>query len=121
MRITCACPSAMVADGNNLAMALGFSDADGETYVGLNWQDADGNLYAAASFVAREEWIVAAQSPLARPSWDIDQTIDMIAAARAQSSLVFSTTPRPASPTSLTAIGGMDGVAALLAMGLMLS
>ena len=118
MRITCSCPEALISDANNLAMALGFSEADGQTYRGLNWQDADGNLYAAASFDARDEWVVFAQAPLVRPAWDTAEVIDMVAAERAQAALVFSTEAILASPAALTAIGGLDGVAALVAMGL---
>ena len=118
MRITCSCPEALISDANNLAMALGFSEADGQTYRGLNWQDADGNLYAAASFDARDEWVVFAQAPLVRPAWDTAEVIDMVAAERAQAALVFSTEAILASPAALTAIGGLDGVAALAAMGL---
>lgn len=118
MRITCSCPEALVSDANQLAMALGFSEADGETYRGLNWQDANGNLYAAASFEARDEWIVAAQQPLIRPAWDVNEVIDMDAAERAQAALVFSTEAVLALPTKLTAVGNMEGVAALAAMGL---
>ena len=118
MRITCSCPEALISDANNLAMALGFSEADGQTYRGLNWQDADGNFYAAASFDARDEWVVFAQAPLVRPAWDTAEVIDMVAAERAQAALVFSTEAILASPAALTAIGGLDGVAALVAMGL---
>ena len=118
MRITCSCPEALIYEGNQLAMCLGQSEADGETYRGLNWQDAQGNLYAAASFEARDEWIAAAQQPLTRPAWDTAEVIDMVAAECAQAALVFSTEATPASPAALTAIGGMDGPDALAAMGL---
>ena len=118
MRITAAAPEALVSDANQYAMCLGQSEADGQTYNGLNWQDADGNLYAAASFEARDEWITFAQAPLVRPAWDVDEIIDMVAAERAQAALVFSTEALLASPAALTAIGGMDGVVALAAMGL---
>ena len=118
MRITCSAPSTLVSDANQYAMCLGQSEADGQTYNGLNWQDADGNLYAAASFEARDEWITFAQAPLVRPAWDVNEIIDMVAAERAQAALVFSTEALLASPAALTAIGGMDGVAALAAMGL---
>ena len=118
MRITASAPEAMVSACNQYAMCLGQSEADGQTYNGLNWQDADGNLYAAASFEARDEWITFAQAPLVRPAWDVNEIIDMVAAERAQAALVFSTEAVLASPAALTAIGGMDGVAALAAMGL---
>ena len=117
-RITAVAPEAMISDANQYAMCLGQSEADGQTYNGLNWQDANGNLYAAASFEARDEWITFAQAPLVRPAWDVNEIIDMVAAERAQAALVFSTEATSASPAALTAIGGMDGVAALAAMGL---
>ena len=118
MRITAAAPEALVSDSNQLAMCLAFSAADGETYTGLNWQDADGNLYAAASWEAREEWVTAASQPLVRPAWDVDEIIDMVAAGRAQAALVFSLEPTLAGPMHLVALGGLDGVEALTAMGL---
>ena len=118
MRITAAAPEALVSDSNQLAMALAFSAADGETYTGLNWQDTNGNLYAAASWEARDEWVAAASQPLVRPAWDVDSIIDINAAGRAQAALVFALEPAAAVPDKLTAIGGMDGVAALAAMGL---
>ena len=118
MRITAAAPAALVSDAIQYAMCLGFSEPDGQTYNGLNWQDAQGNLYAAASFEARDEWIAFAQAPLVRPAWDVNQIIDMVAAAQAQAALVFSTEPTLADPAHLTAIGGMEGPDALAAMGL---
>lgn len=117
-RITAAAPEALINDANHLAMCLAFSPADGETYVGLNWQDSSGNLYAAASWEARPEWVTAATQPLVRPAWDVDEVIDMDAAERAQAALVFSVEPVLAVPGTLTAIAGVDGVAALTAMGL---
>lgn len=123
MRITCSCPEALIYEGNQLAMALGQSEADGETYRGLNWQDSFGNLYAAASFDAREEWIFSAQSPLVRPEWDTNEIIDMDAAIKAQQSLIFYVindeydAPK-ANPLNLVAIAGCDGIEALSLMGL---
>jgi hypothetical protein len=118
MRITCSCPEPLIPDANQYAMCLGFSEADGETYRGLNWVDAQGNLYAAASFEARDEWVIFAQAPLQRPLWDTDEVIEMVAAERAQAALVFATEAVVATPATLTTVGGMDGLAALVAMGL---
>jgi hypothetical protein len=120
MRITVACPEAMIPDGNHLAMVLAFGPPDGDTYRAPQWIDGGGNRYAAASFVARHEWIVSAQSALVRPEWDADAIIDMAAAARAQAALVFALEPTPAVPGQLTAMGGLDGLDALAAMGLTL-
>ncbi|MFP5511039.1 MAG: hypothetical protein ACLGIP_18110 [Alphaproteobacteria bacterium] len=118
MRVTVACPEALISDANHLAMVLAFSEADALTYRGLNWRDAAGNLYAAASFESRPEWIIGAQSTLARPAWDTDQAISMAAAQRAQAALVFAQEATPAMPDKLTAIAGPDGPAALAMMGL---
>jgi hypothetical protein len=117
IRITCSAPEALIPQANQLAMCLGQSEADGQTYRGLNWTDGT-NLYAAASFEASDEWITFAQAPLTRPAWDTEEVIDMDAAASAQATLMFSTEAASASPGQLTAIGGMDGPAALQAMGL---
>jgi hypothetical protein len=101
-------------------MCLGYSEADGLTFSNLNWQDADGVLYACASWEASDAWLEKAQAPLVRPAWDVDNYIDMEAAERAQTVMVITTDPIPASPTALVAINGMDALAAVAAMGLTL-
>jgi hypothetical protein len=117
-RITAAAPEALIYESNQLAMCLAFSVADNLTYTGLNWVDASGNLYAAASWEASDAWVEGVSQPLVRPAWDVDEVIDMVAAAAAQAALVFSTEPVLATPTSLTALSGPDAVAALGLMGL---
>lgn len=118
-RITAACPASLVADANHLAMCLAAGPADGQTYrLPCAWQDHAGGLYSAASWEASDEWIAHAQGPLTRPAWDVDEVIDMDAAARAQAALVVSAEPVAASPAALTAIAGMSGPDALAAMGL---
>ena len=44
IRITVACPEALIADANHLAMVLAQGPEDGETYGQPGWQDAEGNL-----------------------------------------------------------------------------
>ncbi len=124
MRVTAAAPEALVSDSNQLAMCLAFSPADGETYMGLNWQDINGNLYSAASWEASDAWVEGASQPLVRPAWDVDEVIDMDAAATAQAALFFWSPNEddPYAPTAntfqLVAIGGPDAVVALGLMGL---
>lgn len=118
MRITVACPESMISDANHLAMALAFSEADGRTFGEPNWKDADGNLYACASLIATDTWIAKAQSILTRPEWDKGNIIDAEKARRVHAALVFSLSPVLASPKRLTAIGGIDGLEAIAAMGL---
>jgi len=118
MRLTIACPDALRDDANNLAMVLGYGPDDALTYGGLNWQDAGGNLYACASLTVSDTFTTTAQSGLQRPSWDIDNTVNMAGANRAQAALVFSLTPVTAMPDKLTACVGHDALATLAAMGL---
>jgi hypothetical protein len=113
----------MSANANNFAMCLAFGPADGQTYQGLNWQDADGNLYSAASWEVSEEWIAKIEQPLTRPKWDAGPSynINMDGVQRAQAALVVWLGNGPAPQArlgSLTAIGGMEGLAALTTMGL---
>ena len=120
IRITVACPEALISDANNLAMVLAEGPADGLTYGALQWQDTGGNLYAVASFEAPPEWVQAAQGTLSRPDWDTGPpyVINMAGARRAQDALVFALEPVAAVPTLLTAIGGIPPRDALEAMGL---
>ena len=118
MRVTIACPAALRSDANNLAMVLGYGPSDAETYVALNWHDVDGNLYACASLTVSDTFTTTAQSGLQRPAWDTDNHVNMDAARRAQSALVFSLTPVTAMPDKLTACAGDDALATLAAMGL---
>lgn len=121
MRITAACPESLLYQSNNLAMVLAYSQADADTYKHLNWEDAQGNLYACASWESDPDFVIKATSPLVRPEWDAEQIIDMAAAEQAQAALVFSEGGSPkATPTTLTAIGGMNGKDALMVMGLTL-
>ena len=118
MRITAACPEALIADANQLAMCLGRAPADAYTYGAPRWYDADGNAYAAASWETTPAWVEWALSGLARPAWDVNQIIDMDAAARAQAALVFLAEPTSATPHDLTAFAHPDGREALRLMGL---
>jgi len=118
MRLTIACPAPLRDDANNLAMVLGYGPDDAGTYAGLNWQDADGNLYACASLTVSDTFTTTAQTALQRPEWDIDNTVNITGANRAQAALVFSLTPVTAMPDKLTACAGDDALATLAAMGL---
>lgn len=125
MRITIACPAAHTPNANHLAMALGYSEADGETYSNPGYQDALGNLYACASLPVGPNFVPAATSPLVRPAWDTAEIIDMAKATQAQAlvllwqpSEIEGTTPPLASPDVILAVIGEDGPAMLGAIGL---
>lgn len=130
MRLTIACPEAVIEDANNLAMVLAFGPADAATYENPVWQDADGNLYAVASFIAQPSWMEGAQTGLVRPEWDTQEddeeySVNMAGAMRAQAKLFVvmpdeeGALPDPtATPERITCMPGEDGLAALTAMGL---
>lgn len=124
MRLTIACPEPLIPLARHLAMALGYSPADADTYRVPAWEDAFGNRHACASLIVGPAFISTATSALARPAWDEDGAIDMDAAAQAQGLVRLWVpseeypTPPLASPDVITAVGGMEGVDALVAMGL---
>lgn len=123
MRITIACPAAHTADANHLAMALGYSTADDQTYGTPQWQDADGNLYAVASLDVSPLFVHAAVSPLQRPEWDTTDVVDMASASKAQARIViWGLTDGEAAPVATTdvilAMFHPDPLAALALAGL---
>lgn len=114
MRITAACPEALIEDANHLAMILAFGPPDALTYGVPGWQDGAGNRYACASFPCLPSWFAAAQSALARPDWDADGIVDMDAAARAQAAIALQS---PAAPDRLACWLDDDPQAALAGLG----
>lgn len=124
MRLTIACPANHLESANHLAMALGYSEADRETYRNPGYQDALGNLYACASLPVGPNFVPVATSPLQRPEWDTAEVIDMTKANQAQALVRLwqpsdeAPTPPLATPDTILAAVGEDGPAMLAAMGL---
>ena len=79
---TIAAPAAQIQDANQLALALGESSADDQTFTAASYQDAQGNLYAVASTVAKPVFAQLAGQPLQAPDHAPD--MDLAAATRAQ-------------------------------------
>lgn len=111
MRVTIACPTAMIGDANQLALCLGQGVEDGETYGAAIWADAAGRLYAVASVVVSEDFPLAAMAPLVAPVWGAD----VIAARRAQAAIAIGAS---AAPGRIAAIFGDDAQEALAQLGL---
>ena len=84
-RVTIATPLAHIPDANQLALCLGESAADDQTFPTASYQDAEGNLYAVASTVAKPIFAELAGQPLVAP--EHAPTIDLAAATKAQSLL----------------------------------
>ena len=84
-KATIATPLAQIPDANQLALALGESSADDQTFTAASYQDAQGNLYAVCSTVAKPMFSEMAGQPLQAPAHS--PGMDLAAAARAQSLL----------------------------------
>ena len=84
-KATIATPLAHIPDANQLALALGESSADDQTFTAASYQDTDGNLYAVCSTVAKPIFAQMAGQPLQAPSHA--PSMDLEAATRAKSLL----------------------------------
>jgi len=84
-RVTIAAPELLTSLANELALCLGESRADDQTFIGANYQDVDGNLYAVCSTVAKPIFAELAGQPLQAPDHAPD--MDLEAATRAQALL----------------------------------
>ena len=84
-RATIATPLAHIPDANQLALCLGESSADDQTFTSASYQDAGGNLYSVASTVANLIFAELAGQPLQAPDHAPD--MDLAAATRAQALL----------------------------------
>lgn len=110
MRVTIACPEAMIPDANQLAVCLGYGPEDALTYGLPIWLDAAGARYAVASAIVSDAFPGAATSPLTEPAWGAD----MAAAARAQAVIRIG---GAADPSRLVAVFGDDPQAAIAVLG----
>lgn len=114
-RVTITVHETHIPDANQLALCLGESASDGQTFTAINWQDADGNLYAVCSTVAKPVFVELASHPLQAPAHVPD--VDIEAATRAQA--LLSINDKPASPDRIAVILGdrldsaMDHIEAL--------
>jgi len=110
IRVTIACPEALIGDANQLALCLGYGPADALTYGAAAWKDGSGNLYAVASALVSETFTASATSALVRPAWDVNLT----GAKRAQAAIRIG---GAADPARLVAVFGDDPQAALAELG----
>ena len=82
---TIATPASHIPDANQLALCLGESSADDQTFTTASYQDTQGNLYALCSTVANPIFAQLAGQPLQAPDHAPD--MDLAAATRAQGML----------------------------------
>ena len=114
-RATVSAPVAHIAEANQLALCLGESSADDQTFTTASYQDAQGNLYAVCSTVAKPIFAQMAGQRLQAP--DHAPGMDLVAATRAQALLQIN--DGKASPKVIAVILGdrlesaQDHIAAL--------
>jgi len=93
-KVTIAASVTHIPEANQLALCLGESSADDQTFTAALYQDAQGNLYAVASTVAKPIFAQIAGQPLKAP--DHAPGMDLAAATRAQARLqINGGTARP--------------------------
>lgn len=117
INITIAVPADMVADANALARCVGYSADDERTFGDPAWQDAEGHAYSVASGGVKRKFLDDALAPLTEPEWGAD----LVAANRAQALLVVALPGdevQPVDPEHISAVAGMDGLAAIAMLGL---
>ena len=123
LRITIAVPEAFIDEANQLAMAIGQSYSDGNTFDTVNYKDADGNLYSVASTLAVETFPQIASSDLQTAvieRYGVDSIVNVQQAQLAQSKLLVGTAdPYPlAQPDKIVAIIHPDPLFAISSMNL---
>ena len=84
-RATIATPAAHIPEANQLALCLGESSADDQTFSTASYQDAEGNLYAVCSTAAKPIFADLVGQPLQAPDHAPD--MDLAAATRSQALL----------------------------------
>jgi hypothetical protein len=84
-KATIAAPIARITDANQLALCLGESSADNQTFTTASYQDAQGNFYAVCSTVAKPIFAQLAGQPLQAPDHAPD--MNLTSATRAQALL----------------------------------
>ena len=114
-KATIATPLAHIPDANQLALRLGESAADDQTFTTASYQDEQGNLYAVCSTVAKPIFAELAGQPLQAP----DHAPDMDLAAATRSQALLQINGGTASPDVIAVILGnrlesaQDHIAAL--------
>ena len=123
LRITIAVPEALIQEANQLAMAIGQSQADQYTFDTVNYKDANNNRYAVASTVAINTFPETASRDLQTAiteRYGEESVVNLQQAQLAQSKLIVGITdPYPiAQPNNIVAIIHPDPKFAIQAMNL---
>ena len=108
LRLTVACPAALTAAANQLALAIGEQPGDDQTFGAADWSDSDGNQYALCSTVATPALIGRAMAQLQAP--EHAPGVDLQAAADAQAAVVLWVSGQDEGPPPAAAPGQLVGI-----------
>jgi hypothetical protein len=87
-RLTLAVPESLMDAANNLALIMGESDSDINTFTTATWQDESGNLYAACSAVSKPAVVNALSTGLPDPLPSHAENADVALAQQALDAIV---------------------------------
>lgn len=107
-------PVALIAAANQLALCIGYSEADGKTFTVANTKDADANEYATAHGPVQDEFVTDAMLPLVEPPWGADMEL----AGIAQAAVVIINEGDPVPPDAIAVVIDYTPDAALATLGL---
>jgi hypothetical protein len=82
-RLTLAVPESLMGAANNLALIMGRSTADINTFTNASWEDASGNLYAVCSAVSKPVVVQALSTGFPDPLPSHAENADVILAQQA--------------------------------------
>lgn len=105
-RLTVAVPEVFIEIANHLAVAIGESSGDFETFSSATWQDAEGNLFAVASLQCTDTLFALAGTPLERRDF-APEDWDASKATQAQSLILLwmgDGDPPSAEPSRITGL-----------------
>jgi hypothetical protein len=117
-RLTMAVPESLMDASNNLALIMGRSTVDINTFTQTSWQDASGNLYAVCSAVSKPVVVNALYTGLPDPLPAHAENADVTLAQQALDAIVVFDTGVLADTDIIVLAIDDDPLTALAEMGL---
>lgn len=118
-RLTIAIPEALMTAANHLAVAIGESAGDFQSFTQADWVDSQGNRYAVASTQCTETLFQYAGSPLQKRDFAPEEwSLELASQAQAVVELWMGEGDiLPASPEKIRGVVMDDAALALQALG----
>ena len=118
-RLTCAVPEALIEAANHLAVAIGESAGDFESFQQADWVDSEGNKYAVSSMQCTATLFQYAGGMLQRRDFAPDEwSFELASFAQSKIALWMGEGPIPtADPAKIVGIVMDDPMGALQSLG----